>query len=183
MKIPTMFLNLSRALFKEYGYRWIACELIRFHKAAFKRIGETEIVEFGEGISSWGDVDTLAGLMSGPAWQQGQITDRLIQEWARSKDRWWRRTALVSTVALNRRSLGGKGDVQRTLKICRLLIADSDDMVIKALSWALRELVVHDSHAVRKFLDEHSGILASRIIREVKNKLNTCLKNPGRKGK
>jgi 3-methyladenine DNA glycosylase AlkD len=180
---PGFVLDLARVLFKEYGYRWIAYELIRFHKEAFERIGEAELIEFCTGISSWGEVDAFGGLMSGPAWQQGQITDRLIQKWTCSKNRWWRRAALVSTVALNRKSLGGKGDVQRTLKICQLLIADYDDMIVKALSWALRELVVHDSHAVRKFLDEHSGILASRVTREVKNKLNTGLKNPGRKGK
>jgi hypothetical protein len=48
----------------------------------------------------------------------------------------------VSTVALNVRSRGGSGDVPRTLAVCRFLVADPDDMAVKALSWALRELVV-----------------------------------------
>ena len=51
-------------------------------------------------------------------------------------------------------------------------------MVIKAMSWALRELIVHDPKAVRKFLDEHYQVLAARVKREVKNKLRTGLKNP-----
>jgi 3-methyladenine DNA glycosylase AlkD len=42
---------------------------------------------------------------------------------------------------------------ERTLDICRRLAADGDDMVVKALSWALRELVVWDPEAVRRFLD------------------------------
>ncbi len=46
------------------------------------------------------------------------------------------------------------------------------------MSWALRELVVHDSDAVIKFLSEHADILAARVKREVRNKLETGLKNP-----
>ena len=68
-------------------------------------------------------------------------------------DRWWRRAALVSTVPLNLRAAGGTGDTSRTLAICEQLAADRDDMVVKALSWALRELSVRwDPDAVRAFL-------------------------------
>ena len=55
-------------------------------------------------------------------------------------------------------------------------------MVVKALSWALRALVVHDPDAVRGFLVEHDDVLAARVKREVNNKLETGLKNP-RRGK
>jgi 3-methyladenine DNA glycosylase AlkD len=126
-------------------------------------------------------VDAFARTLSGPVWLAGQISDELILEWAVSPDRWWRRAALVSTVALNMRSQGGLGDVPRTLKVCRLLVADPDDMVVKAMSWALRELVAHDPQAVRVFLDEYDAVLAGRVRREVSNKLNTGLKNPIRK--
>jgi 3-methyladenine DNA glycosylase AlkD len=105
----------------------------------------------------------------------------LIRKWAHSEDRWWRRAALVSTVALNMRSRGGGGDVPRTLEVCRLLVADHDDMVVKALSWALRELVVHDPDAVDEFLSQYEDALAARVKREVRNKLTTGLKNPRRK--
>jgi 3-methyladenine DNA glycosylase AlkD len=65
--------------------------------------------------------------------------------------------------------------------VCRLLIDDHDDMVVKALSWALRELVVHDPDAVSAFLSEHADVLAARVKREVRNKLTTGLKNPKRR--
>ena len=84
----------------------------------------------------------------------------------------------MSTVALNVRSQGGAGDVPRTLAICRLLADDHDDMVAKALSWALRALVVHDAKAVQSFLNDHAEVLAARVKREVKSKLKTGLKNP-----
>jgi 3-methyladenine DNA glycosylase AlkD len=111
---------------------------------------------------------------------KGQISDEAILAWARSDDPWWRRAALVSTVALNVRSHGGKGDLPRTLQICRLLVGDQHDMVVKALSWALRELVVHDAAKVQEFLDQYEAELAPRVKREVGNKLRTGLKNPRR---
>jgi 3-methyladenine DNA glycosylase AlkD len=178
---PGLVLDLARELLAHDGQRWLAYELIQNHKAAFACIGEAELVEFGKGINSWGSVDAFARILAGPAWLKGQVPDALIHEWAHSSDRWWRRAALVSTVALNVRSHGGYGDVERTLEVCRLLADDQDDMVGKAMSWALRELVVHDPGAVRLFLSEHEAVLASRVKREVRNKLATGLKNPRRR--
>lgn len=87
----------------------------------------------------------------------------------------------MSTVAFNVRSQGGKGDVPRTLAICQLLVADGEDMVVKALSWALRQLVYFDPEAVERFLQEYDSLLAGRVKREVGNKLRTGLKNPREK--
>ena len=50
-------------------------------------------------------------------------------------------------------------------------------MVVKALSWALRELIRHDEDAVRKFIKENDQVLASQVKREVRNKLELGLKN------
>jgi len=105
----------------------------------------------------------------------------LIHRWARSEDRWWRRAAIVCTVALNNKARGGSGDTVRTLEVCRILVSDRDDMVVKAMSWSLRELSRRDPDAVRTFLLEHKGKLAPRVVREVNTKLTTGLKNPRRK--
>jgi len=178
---PEFVLDLARDLLENYGYRWFGYELIQNHRAAFQSIGEAELEEFGQGINTWGSVDSFARTLAGPAWLNGQVSDELIYRWGLSEDRWWRRAALVSTVALNVRSQGGTGDVPRTLEVCRLLVDDHDDMVVKAMSWALRELVVHDADAVREFLSKYEDVLAARVKREVRNKLTTGLKNPRRK--
>jgi 3-methyladenine DNA glycosylase AlkD len=180
---PEFILALARELLQGYDQRWIAYELVESHPEAFRRLCQAELEELGRGINSWSTVDSFARTLSGPAWLKGQVPDALIHRWAGSEDRWWRRAALVSTVALNVRSHGGLGDVQRTLAVCRLLVDDHDDMVAKAMSWALRELVVHDPGAVRRFLSEHETALAARVKREVRAKLDTGLKNPGRKAR
>jgi 3-methyladenine DNA glycosylase AlkD len=53
-------------------------------------------------------------------------------------------------------------------------------MVVKALSWALREVVPHRPIAVQLFLEQYRARLAPRVLREVGNKLRTGLKTPTR---
>jgi 3-methyladenine DNA glycosylase AlkD len=173
-----LVLDVARGLIQGYGHRWVAYELVRNHEGAFATMDGPTLEALGEGIDSWWTVDSFARTLSGPAWLRGQAPDDLIVRWARSDDLWWRRAALVSTVALNIRSHGGYGDTERTLRICRLLAGDHEDMVVKAVSWALRALSIHDPDAVRAFLDEFDDVLAARVKREVKNKLLTGLKNP-----
>lgn len=175
-------LGVARELVERHGYRGVAYELVLYHREAFRSVGEAELGELGRGIDSWWSVDSFARLLSGPAWREAQVSDDLIVRWAQSEDRWWRRAALVSTVALNVRSHGGKGDVPRTLAVCQRLVDDHDDMVVKATSWALRELAVHDPAAVRGFLEQYGDRLAARVTREVQNKLRTGLKNPRSQG-
>ena len=178
-----LVVEVAKELRLESGYRSVPYELILAHQGAFRLLGERELEELGQGLDSWWSVDCFARTLSGPAWLKGLIGDEVILKWARSRDKWWRRAALVSTVALNVRSQGGRGDVPRTLKVCRLLVDDHEDMVEKALSWALRELVVHDTEAVRDFIIEHQAELGSRVKREVGNKLKTGLKSPRRRAK
>ena len=120
--------------------RWVAYELLYHHPSRLAGLTTEAVERLGQGIDGWDAVDAFARYISGPAWQQGLIPDAAIQRWTTSPDRYWRRAALVSTVPLNLRAAGGTGDTERTLDICTRLVADRDDMVVKALSWALREL-------------------------------------------
>src|SRR5262249_31164529 len=142
------------------------------------RVSAREIEALGRGLDNWVSVDTFGCFVAGPAWRDGRVTDPCVRRWARARDRWWRRAALVATVPLNQTARGGAGDARRTLAICRALAADGDDMVVKALSWALRALALHEPRAVRAFLREHDGELQARVRREVRNKLDTGRKNP-----
>jgi 3-methyladenine DNA glycosylase AlkD len=161
--------------------RWVAYELVSHHPGGLDHVGVEEVERLGEGMADWGSVDAFGCVVAGPAWRRGRLPDAAVQRWAASPDRWWRRAALVSTVPLNLRSRGGVGDAGRTLEVCRRLAGDGDDMVVKALSWALRELVIWDPEAVRRFLDAHE-VLAARVRREVRSKLETGRTHPARRG-
>jgi 3-methyladenine DNA glycosylase AlkD len=177
---PKEVFALAKGLI-DAGARHFAYEVLTFHRAARAAWTERDVLAFGRGAASWDVVDHYATTVGGPAWREGVVTDATVGRWTASSDRWERRTALVCTVALNNRARGATaplGDAARTLRVCKALIADRDDMVVKALSWALRELSKRDSAAVRKFLKEHDATLAPRVKREVRSKLTTGLKNP-----
>jgi 3-methyladenine DNA glycosylase AlkD len=177
---PDFILDLALSLMKlpAFEFRFIAYELVQHHRAAFKRLGVKALEKLGEGMDNWAAVDCFACYLAGPAWREGQVSDTVIRRWSRSRDRWWRRAAVVSTVALNNQARGGVGDTRATLMICALMTSDRDDMVVKALSWALRELSKRDANAVQQFLRKHGDALAPRVVREVNSKLRTGLKNP-----
>jgi 3-methyladenine DNA glycosylase AlkD len=157
---------------------FIAFELIAYHRPTLRALGQTELEHLGRVIQNWWSVDTFASYLSGVAWREGQIGDEVIHGWAHSPNRWWRRAAVVSTIPLNTKARGGKGNVPRTLAVCELLVNDHDDMIEKAISWALRELVPYDIPAIERFLAQHDAALGKRILREVRNKITTGKKNP-----
>ncbi|MFC1662502.1 DNA alkylation repair protein [Gemmatimonadota bacterium] len=147
-RLPDEFLQRSRLLSGEtvvqvaldlWGRgdqrnRWAAATLLQSRPTAFRHLRWRPLEEMGDGMGNWGDADAFA-LLAGLAWRNGQISDQRVHRWARSQNRWWRRAALVCTVVLNRGSVGGRGDVGRTLAVAELLASDRDDMVVKGLSW------------------------------------------------
>ena len=178
---PSQVLELARRMIALDLRGW-AYEVVHFHRPTLRSLGAADIESLGEGIAGWAAVDTFGAQLAGPAWVNGQITEDDVHRWAKSPDLWWRRTALVATTGLNVKTRGGTGDAPRTLSVCKMLAADYEDMIVKAMSWALRELVPWDATAVETFLSDHEDILAARVKREVRNKLKTGLKNPRRAG-
>ena len=171
--------GVALALLDDPGFapRFVGYELIAHHRAALASLREAELEALGRGLDAWEKVDTFGCYLAGPAWREGQVPDRVVHAWARSRDRWLWRAALVCTVALNNRARGGRGDTARTLEVCGMLLRDRDDMVVKAMSWALRELSKRDPAAAADFLARHRDELAPRVGRELTNKLTTGLKS------
>jgi 3-methyladenine DNA glycosylase AlkD len=183
---PQVVLDFARLLLSRQDpiLRFVAYELVSQHKPTFATISSKQIVELGAGLDSWSSVDCFALYLSGPIWAAGRISDQTIVGWASlrstEEDRWWRRAALVSTVPLSRQGL--TTNIPKTLRVCELLMPDRDDMIVKALSWALRELARKHKDAARSFLVENRRTLAARVLREVECKLTSGLKSPRKAG-
>lgn len=176
---PDEVLSAAHALVRTdvHEARQLAWELLGGRRDVISRLDAAALEDLGRGNDNWATVDGFSVFVAGPAWREGRVRDRDVARWAGGDDRWWRRTALVSTVALNQRSRGGAGDPPRTLAVCGLLAHDRDPMVAKALSWALRALVAVDAGGVRAFLDRHGEALHPLVRREVRAKLETGRKS------
>jgi 3-methyladenine DNA glycosylase AlkD len=153
--------------------KWLAYELIRHHNAAFAEVSPLLIDRFVERAASWYAVDALGTILTGALWAAGRLPDAMIDAWSRSDERWFRRSALVATVGRN----AVKPDPERTFALCLRLAGDRDDMVEKAVSWALRWLSQKDRAVVDAFMDEHGERFRPRVRREVGHKLATGLKS------
>jgi hypothetical protein len=174
---PAEVIDAAKRL-KAAGLDWFGWELIYAHKPTLKSIDIKVVEAMGLGMDSWYDTDGWGMILAGPAWVNGRIADADVKRWATSPDMWWRRAALVATTGLNNKSRGGQGDAERTLAIVAMLIDGREDMIVKAVSWALRMLAPWEPEAVAAFMAEHEHRLAARVKREVRNKLRTGLKNP-----
>lgn len=155
----------------------LAYELLSKNKNALRLLKLKDLEELGKNMDNWATTDCFSVMISGWAWRENQITDSDVLNWLETGNLWWRRTAVVSTVALNLRSRGGTGDVKRTLMICEKVINDRENMIVKALSWALRELSKSDKQAVEIFMEKYDSQMAGLARREVYTKLETGRKN------
>jgi 3-methyladenine DNA glycosylase AlkD len=180
---PKTVLQFVRSLLDASGWaeRVVLFEVLTAHERAFGLLNDRLVEEMAHGLSDWGSVDLFGVTVLGQAWRAGLVTDSKILAWGRSQDRWRRRLALVATVPLNSRARGGTGDGRRTLRVCRLLLGDSDDMVVKAMSWSLRELAKRDPKLVEAFFLKEEDRLSARVKRGVLNKLRTGVKSPRRR--
>jgi hypothetical protein len=172
---PRVVVAIGHAL-AEHVPRWLGYELITKHRGALGSLTLRDVERLGM-LDSWYATDAFGCYISGPAWRDGQIRTADIRRWAKARDFWWRRAALVSTVPLNQRARGNGYRTKDTLAICAVLVDDREDMVVKALSWALRVLADRDPKAVRAFLDRYGERLAARVKRETTTKLVTGRKN------
>ena len=159
------------------GHKWLGYEILSDRTDVLEALTRTQVEALGDGLSDWGGIDAYSVLLAGPAWKCGVLSNNDMLRWTRSDSFWRRRAALVATVAWNARSRGGTGDTTRTLMVCEQLVNDRHEMVVKALSWALRALVPWDRPAVHAFIAAHESVLAARVKREVRNKLDTGRKS------
>ena len=155
----------------------MAYELIGKNKNVWTVLTMKDIKALKKNLDNWASVDGFAVYVTGVQWRLGTVRDAWIHNLLASENRWERRLAVVSTVALNLKSRGGTGDAPRTMAVCERVVDDRDDMVVKALSWALRELSKRDKALVSEFMDRHRSRLAGRVLREVGHKLEFGTKN------
>jgi 3-methyladenine DNA glycosylase AlkD len=155
----------------------LAYELLWKNKKALKNLNQRQIILLGNHLDNWASVDSYSLMIAGWHWREGTLPDSQILNWLKSENRWFRRVAVVCTIPLNLRSRGGSGDTKKTLMICEQVINDRDKLVVKALSWALRELSKRDRTAVENFIQQNRERLHSLVFREVSAKLETGRKN------
>jgi 3-methyladenine DNA glycosylase AlkD len=115
-------------------------------------------------IDDWDLVDLGAWEVLGRS-----LVDRprdVLDELAGSDDPWRRRSAITATFAFIRR-----GELDDTYRIAERLLDDEQDLVRKAVGWALRNAGDHDPDRLRAFLDAHAATMPRVTLRNAIEKL------------
>ena len=155
----------------------IAYELIAKDKKLLSSLSYDDLIALWRNLDNWASVDHFTVGIYGVLWGRGVVQDYHIEKLLKSPNFWDRRVAVVSTVALNLKSRGGKGDTPRTLAVCERVVDERQPMIWKALSWALRELSKRDKAAVWDFLEKHEQKMSKQAVREITHKLEFGTKN------
>jgi 3-methyladenine DNA glycosylase AlkD len=109
-------------------------------------------------INNWDLVDASAEHIVGPHLEAREIA--LLERLARSDDIWERRIAIISTFHFIKRN-----EFAPTLKIARLLLEDSHDLIHKAVGWMLREVGKRDRKVEDVFLKRHYRKMPRTMLR------------------
>jgi 3-methyladenine DNA glycosylase AlkD len=109
-------------------------------------------------IHSWDGVDDSAPYVVGPYLLHRD--KKILLKLARSKRLWDRRIAIVATWWFIRH-----GELTATLKIARMLLGDTEDLIHKACGWMLREVGKRDLSALKRFLRTHSHRMPRTTLR------------------
>lgn len=147
---------------KFHEHRLAALEILvaQFEKGTPKK--QTEVYRFllahTARINNWDLVDSSAPYIVGP-----YLLNRpraVLRRLAKSKNIWERRIAMVSTFAFIR-----AGQTEDTFAIAQMLLADTHDLIHKAVGWMLREAGKQRPELLLAFLEEHYAKVPRTALR------------------
>lgn len=111
-------------------------------------------------VNNWDLVDLSAHKILGKAIINGISSGKLLDTLAISKNMWFRRVAIISTMAMIK-----EGDFKPTLRIAQKLLGDREDLMHKAVGWTLREVWKKDSKICEEFLLTNYTLLPRTTLR------------------
>ncbi len=112
-------------------------------------------------INNWDIVDASARQIIGEYLVQHDIDLSVLSRLAESKNLWERRIAVIASWAFIK-----KGNPKITFELCRILLADPEDLIHKACGWMLREIGKNCSlEVLDSFLNEHVCFMPRVMLR------------------
>lgn len=109
-------------------------------------------------INNWNLVDTAAPAVIGPHLLHRKRD--ILFELAASDVLWDRRIAVLASFAFIRAK-----DHADTLRLCKLLLSDTHDLMHKACGWMLREVGIRDRDALEGFIRANNSAMPRTMLR------------------
>ncbi len=151
---------------KIHEHRFTALEILAIQfKRAPHDSSRRNIVKFYlknlHRVNNWDLVDTSAPHILGAWLVDKKLADRkILYKLVRSENIWERRVAIVATQTLIR-----EGQYQDTLRLAKILLRDSHDLIHKATGWMLREVGKKSEKTLVTFLKLHAHNMPRTMLR------------------
>ncbi|RYZ21157.1 MAG: DNA alkylation repair protein [Chitinophagaceae bacterium] len=150
---------------------WASGMMEEAHIAAFwtqalrKQFTESDIETFARWIdtyvSNWAACDNFCNNTLGAYFEKFPQQVPVLQQWARSANRWMRRASAAALIAPARKGRF----LEESLAIATLLLRDPDDLVQKAYGWLLKEQCKKNEPAVYDFIHAHRQEMPRTALR------------------
>ncbi|HEY4518418.1 MAG TPA: DNA alkylation repair protein [Candidatus Paceibacterota bacterium] len=144
--------------------RFVALEILVMQ---YGWVGESERKQIAKfylqnkaGANNWDLVDTSAPYILGHYLFTNKSERGVLMKLAGSKSLWDRRIAIVSTLYFI-----GQKRFNETLEIAKILLKDKEDLIHKAVGWALREVWKRDPGVAEAFLTHHKAAMPRTTLR------------------
>lgn len=111
----------------------------------------------------WAHVDWLATRVIGPIVSESPRCAATLRAWAKDKDFWVRRTAILATLRALRY---GGGDFDLFEEIATPMLPEREFFIRKAIGWVLREVSKNRPALVFRFLHAHRLDVSGLTLRE-----------------
>jgi 3-methyladenine DNA glycosylase AlkD len=115
----------------------------------------------GNHSANWATTDAICGLLIGPLIVQHPVLGARMRTWTRDRNMWVRRASIVGLIPRARR--GESLDV--VYEVARRLHADREDLIQKAVGWALREAGKTDMLRLERYLRANGPSIPRTTLR------------------
>ena len=117
-------------------------------------------------LNNWDIIDSSAHKILGEYYMDHPEEKPLLYKFAKSKDLWEKRIAIMSTFTFIRAN-----QYEDALKISEILLHDDHDLIHKAVGWMLREIGNRDLKPEESFLKKHYKTMPRTMLRYAIEKL------------
>lgn len=115
----------------------------------------------GNHSANWATTDAMCGLLIGPALVRFPERATLMRDWSKHRNMWVRRASIVSLIPLARRGVA----LDLLYEIAARLHADGEDLIQKAVGWALREAGKSDAARLERYLRANGPSIPRTTLR------------------
>ena len=157
--------RLAAALFRRrvFELRAFAVELL-VARQKLLAAGDLDLLEdLLRRSRTWALVDAIAPHVVGPLAEREPAAERRLDRWAKARDFWLRRAALLTLLVPLRR---GAGDWPRFARYADAMLEEREFFIRKAIGWVLREVGKQRPRLVVEFLAPRLERVSGLTLRE-----------------